>query len=221
MKDGGHRLWAIAAKTRNTTKSGTAILARATIAPRPGDGQVWAKPDGKAMAVALTIGERPVYLLAAHLPHTDAERVAFLTEVADGVAVAAAAHAQTPEGRPWAQAAYLWAADLNLTCNPALDNESPSPRPRPRGRTSPRPPTPSHRRHHRCIPTHKPHRHGLHLRQSREAREQEEARRLVRHAEPPRRRHRRSLHSPRRPRSRRFLLRGHAHAKGNAQAIRP
>ena len=54
MKDGGHRLWAVAAKTRNTTKSGTAISARATIAPRPGDGQVWAKPDGKAMAVALT-----------------------------------------------------------------------------------------------------------------------------------------------------------------------
>ena len=27
------------------------------------------------------LGDRPVYLLAAHLPHTDAERIAFLTEV--------------------------------------------------------------------------------------------------------------------------------------------
>ena len=61
--------------SKNTTKSGTAILARATIAPRPGDGQIWAKPDGKALAVALTIGDRPVYLLAVHLPHTDAERI--------------------------------------------------------------------------------------------------------------------------------------------------
>jgi len=131
MKEGGHRLWASSAKTRNTTKSGTAVLARATIAPRPGDGQVWAKPDGKAMAVALTIGDRPVYLLAAHLPHTDPERVAFLTEVADELATAAAAHAQTPQGRPWAHAPHLWAADLNLTCNPALDNETRRPAPTP------------------------------------------------------------------------------------------
>ena len=131
MKDEGHRLWAVAAKTRRTAKSGTAILAKATIAPRPGDGLVWAKPDGKAMAVALTIGDRPVYLLAAHLPHTDPERVAFLTTVADGVRAATAAHAQTPEGRPWARATHLWAADLNLTCNPTLDNETRRPGPTP------------------------------------------------------------------------------------------
>ena len=52
------------------------------------------------MAVALTVGDRPVYVLAAHLPHTDPERVAFLTTVADEVKAAAAAHAQTAEGRP-------------------------------------------------------------------------------------------------------------------------
>ena len=85
MRTGGHRLWAVAAKTRSTVKSGTAILARSTIAPREGDGLLWGKPDGKAMAVALTIPEQPVILLAAHLPHTDPERVAFLTEVAEEV----------------------------------------------------------------------------------------------------------------------------------------
>ena len=106
-------------------------IAKATIAPRPGDGLVWAKPDGKAMAVALTIGDRPVYLLAAHLPHTDPERVAFLTTVADEVKAATTAHAQTPEGRPWAHATHLWAADLNLTCNPTLDNETRRPAPAP------------------------------------------------------------------------------------------
>ena len=78
MQTGGHRLWAIAAKTRSTVKSGTAILARSTIPPREGDGLLWGKPDGKALAVALTIQEQPVILLAAHLPHTDRERVAFL-----------------------------------------------------------------------------------------------------------------------------------------------
>ena len=76
---------------------------------------MWAKPDGKALAVALTIGDRPVILLAAHLPHTDIERIAFLEEVAEQVERAATAHALTPEGTPWAVATYLWVGDLNLT----------------------------------------------------------------------------------------------------------
>ena len=78
MRTEGHRLWAVAAKTRSTVRSGTAILARSTISPREGDGLLWGKPDGKALAVALTIQDQPVILLAAHLPHTDPERIAFL-----------------------------------------------------------------------------------------------------------------------------------------------
>ena len=131
MKAGGHRLWAVAAKTRSTVKSGTAILARSTISPREGDGLLWGKPDGKALAVALTIQDQPVVLLAAHLPHTDPERIAFLNEVADEVERAATAHSQTPEGAPWATALYLWAGDLNLTCHRTLDNETPKPTPSP------------------------------------------------------------------------------------------
>ena len=131
MRTGGHRLWAVAAKTRSTVKSGTAILARSTIAPREGDGLLWGKPDGKAMAVALTIQEQPVVLLAAHLPHTDPERVAFLREVADEVEKAATAHSQTQEGAAWAAPLYLWAGDLNLTCHRILDNETPKPAPSP------------------------------------------------------------------------------------------
>ena len=115
MDVAGHRLWATSAKTRSEAKSGTAILVRSTIPARPGDGQLWAKPDGKALAVALTIGDRPVILLAAHLPHTNAERIAFLEEVAEQVERAATAHALTPEGTPWALATYLWVGDLNLT----------------------------------------------------------------------------------------------------------
>jgi hypothetical protein len=79
------------------TKSGTAILVKSTIPARPGDGPLWAKPDGKALAVALTIGDGPLILLAAHLPHTDVERIAFLEEVAEHVERAATAHALTPD----------------------------------------------------------------------------------------------------------------------------
>lgn len=78
MEADGHRLWAVAAETRSTAKSGTAILVRATVAPRPGDGPLWAKPDGKALAVAITIQDRPVVLLAVHLPHKNPLRVEFL-----------------------------------------------------------------------------------------------------------------------------------------------
>ena len=78
MQNGGHRLWANTAKTRSVAKSGTAILARSTVAPCKGDGELWSKPDGKALAVALTAQGQPVVLLAAHLPHTDPERVSFL-----------------------------------------------------------------------------------------------------------------------------------------------
>lgn len=73
MQAKGHRLWAIAAETRNTVKSGTAVLVRSTVPARPGDGPIWAKPDGKALAVALTIDTQHVILLVAHLPHTDAD----------------------------------------------------------------------------------------------------------------------------------------------------
>ena len=75
--------------------------------------------------------KQPVILLAAHLPHTDRERVAFLAEVAEEVEKAATAHSQTPEGAPWAAALYLWAGDLNLTCHRTLDNETPKPAPSP------------------------------------------------------------------------------------------
>ena len=123
MEESGHRLWAISAETRNVAKSGTAILVSSAIPESQGDGHIWGKPDGKAMAVALTIGVHPLYLLAAHLPHTDTERIAFLEEVADGMEQATASHKQTPAGAPWAKATYLWAGDLNLTANPSLDNE--------------------------------------------------------------------------------------------------
>ena len=131
MRNGGHRLWANTAKTRSVAKSGTAILARSTIEPCKGDGELWSKPDGKALAVALTVQGQPIVLLAAHLPHTDLERVTFLREVADGVETAVAAHVLTPEGAPWNSALYLWAGDLNLTCHPTLDNETPRPAPAP------------------------------------------------------------------------------------------
>ena len=101
MEADGHRLWAVAAETRSTAKSGTAILVRATVAPRPGDGPLWAKPDGKALAVAITIQDRPVVLLAVHLPHKNPLRVEFLTEVADEVERAVDAHSQTAAGAPW------------------------------------------------------------------------------------------------------------------------
>ena len=119
----GHRLWACAAHTRGTTKSGTAIFVRSTVKPCPGDGPLWAKPDGKALLAALTIQRQPIILLAAHLPHYDPERVAFLNEVADEVEKSVAAHVATPDGAPWRKALYLWAGDLNLTQHPTLDNE--------------------------------------------------------------------------------------------------
>jgi exonuclease III len=131
MQNGGHRLWANTAKTRSVAKSGTAILARSTIAPCKGDGELWSKPDGKALAVALTVQGQPIVLLAAHLPHTDPERVSFLREVADGLEAAVAAHVLTADGAPWSRALYLWAGDLNLTCHPTLDNETPKPAPTP------------------------------------------------------------------------------------------
>ena len=127
----GHRLWACAAHTRNTTKSGTAIFVRSTVKPCPGDGPLWSKPDGKALLAALTIQRQPVILLAAHLPHFDPERVAFLNEVADEVEKSVAAHVATPEGAPWRKALYLWAGDLNLTQHPTLDNEVHHPAPAP------------------------------------------------------------------------------------------
>ena len=131
MRNGGHRLWANTAKTRSVAKSGTAILARSTIAPCKGDGELWSKPDGKALSVALTVQGQPIVLLAAHLPHADPARVSFLREVADGVEAAVAAHVLTPDGAPWSRALYLWAGDLNLTCHPTLDNETPKPAPAP------------------------------------------------------------------------------------------
>ena len=131
MEADGHRLWAVAAETRSTAKSGTAILVRATVAPRPGDGPLWAKPDGKALAVAITIQDRPVVLLAVHLPHKNPLRVEFLTEVADEVERAVDAHSQTAAGAPWLHPLYLWAGDLNLTNHPTLDNEKWRPAPPP------------------------------------------------------------------------------------------
>ena len=94
----GHRLWACAAHTRSAAKSGTAIFVRSTIKPRPGDGPLWTKPDGKALLAALTIQDQPTFLLVTHLPHTNPDQAAFLTEAADEVEKAAAAHVATPEG---------------------------------------------------------------------------------------------------------------------------
>ena len=126
----GHRLWGATPTTRGHKGSGTAVVVRSSIEAAPGDGPVWRKADGKAMLVALTIGGRAVYMLAAHLPHTDADREAFLLEVTAALPPALATHATSlddtgkPVGGAWAGAAMLWAADLNMTPASALDDEA-------------------------------------------------------------------------------------------------
>ena len=137
MEERGHRLWAVAPETRGNKGTGTAVLAKSTVAARPGDGLVYAKADGKALAVALTIVDTPVILLAAHLPHTDDDREEFLLELAadlpsaiDGQ-ISKVDEAGRPVGQKWARAVKLWAGDLNMTMHRILDNEQPHATPSP------------------------------------------------------------------------------------------
>ena len=124
----GHRMWAAHRTSRNSQKgTGTVIVARSTVAPKPGDGVVYTKDDGKAMAVALTIIDRPLIYLVMHLPHTDADQAKFLTDVRVGMVAAMAKQVAKTEngkqiGAPWARATVIRAGDMNMTEHP-LDNE--------------------------------------------------------------------------------------------------
>ena len=112
--------------------TGTLIVVKSTVEERPGDGLIYAKADGKAAAVALTIVGRPVYLLAAHLPANEKneERVEFLEEVAEDMIEAMAEHRLSEHGAAWQNAHMMWAGDLNMTLFP-LDDETPHVEPSP------------------------------------------------------------------------------------------
>ena len=124
----GHRMWAAHRTSRDSQKgTGTVIVARSTVAPKPGDGVMYTKDDGKAMAVALTVVDRPIVYLVMHLPHTDADQAKFLTDVRKGMVAAMAGQiAKTENGKqvgaPWARAVVIRAGDMNMTEHP-LDNE--------------------------------------------------------------------------------------------------
>ena len=122
----GHRVWGAAnvAGTKNQNGTGTLFIVRSTIPSKPGEGLVYAKPDGKAAAVALMIVDHPVIILAAHLPADgrDSSRVPFLDDLTAGLGAAIAEHQQSAHGAAWANARWLWAGDLNLTLQ-AEDDE--------------------------------------------------------------------------------------------------
>ena len=123
MKQRGHRMWYAPHLAQDGRKgTGTAVIAKSTVAAKPGDGIMFARPDGKAMAVALTVGTQPVIMLAAHLPHTDRDRAVFLHDLAEEMI--AAKTRQTATHPKWGGAVYMWAADMNMTSHPTLDNET-------------------------------------------------------------------------------------------------
>ena len=129
----GHRVWGAprVEGAAHQMGTGTLIAVASTVAARPGDGLVYAKPDGKAAMVAITIAGRPVYLLAAHLPANgnDGDRVEFLETLTDDVIAATEEHA-LEHGGQWRQAHRLWAGDLNLVLDPR-DEEAPGTPPGP------------------------------------------------------------------------------------------
>ena len=137
MEERGHRLWTATPATRGNKGTGTAVLAKSTVTAQPGDGLIYAKADGKALAVALTVVGTPVILLAAHLPHTDDDREAFLLELAADLPAAVDSQiskvddSNRPIGLKWARAIKLWAGDLNMTMNRTIDNEQPHAAPSP------------------------------------------------------------------------------------------
>ena len=70
MKQRGHRMWYAPHLAQDGRKgTGTAVIAKSTVAAKPGDGIMFARPDGKAMAVAFTVGTQPVIMLAASAAH--------------------------------------------------------------------------------------------------------------------------------------------------------
>ena len=127
----GHRVWGAASKLKaNQLGTGTLFITRATVPARPGEGLIYSKDDGKAAAVALTLVDQPVIILAAHLPANDDDddRVSFLTQLTRELGEAIETHAQGEHGAPWRRARRLWAGDLNLTLR-AEDEEDGKPRP--------------------------------------------------------------------------------------------
>ena len=136
----GHRLYSAAPTTRGHKGSGTAVLLRATVPRHPAEGILFARPDGKAMAVAqpLAIARQPIVYLVAHLPHDDGARETFLRELATALSPALAAQtakidsAGTAIGTPWSHPIFIWGGDMNFTTQPNLDDEKtdhPSPSP--------------------------------------------------------------------------------------------
>lgn len=94
-------------------------------------GPVYAAPDGKALLVALTLLDQPVYLLAAHFPANGKsdELSDFCEDLAEDLRGAMAQHQATAEGGPWARAVGLMGADLNFVRDSGLDEEQPQPAP--------------------------------------------------------------------------------------------
>ena len=128
----GHRVWGATRTTRDSQKgTGAVIVAKATVRPKPGDGLVYAAPSGKALLVALTLLDQPIYLLAAHFPANGSsdELRTFCEDLAEDLRGAVAQHQATTEGRPWAHAVSLMGADLNFVRDSTLDEEQPHPAP--------------------------------------------------------------------------------------------
>ena len=133
LQNSGHRMWAAHRTSRDSQKgTRTVIVAKSTVSPKPGDGIVYTKSDGKALAVALTITGQAVVLLAMHLPHTDADQEAFLKDVTQGMQEAMAKQVAKVEkgksvGAPWARPIVLRAGDMNMTTHPLDEEEHRSP----------------------------------------------------------------------------------------------
>ena len=133
----GHRLYAATPTTRGLKGSGTAVLIRATVPRHPAEGIIHARPDGKAMAVALSIARQPIVYLPVHLPHDDGARETFLRELAAAIPVALAAQTTktdasgTPIGAPWLHPVFLWGGDMNFTTSHLDDQQPDRPAPSP------------------------------------------------------------------------------------------
>ena len=76
LHTGGHRLYSACNTTpsRSARGTGVCVAVRSDIPPHEGDGRVWCRPDGKAIAVALMLQQQPRYVVVAHYPHDDSER---------------------------------------------------------------------------------------------------------------------------------------------------
>ena len=118
----GHRLY-VANGKQTVRGTGAMVIVRADVEQADGERLVWARDDGKAIAVALTVAKRQFYVIATHYPHVDAQQAEFERAVrADFVAARVAHEALHPS---WIGAGLLWAADRNTVVDMKADCQKP------------------------------------------------------------------------------------------------